>query len=182
MGYRLAKIDWTQLYWLVGTLGVATLATMAHLSMAAGTIAARRLDLVLGICGTGMMAFAALLPLRKKIKKTNWPILGLQAWLKGHVWLGLLSILMVLLHAGFRRGGLLSTALLGVLTAILLSGLAGLMFQRLLVLLGGRKEGKAAAAALIIVVGRQANLFVHVPLTVTLVVLIVAHVIASLYF
>ena len=48
------------------------------------------------------------------------------------------------------------------------------MFQRLLVLLGGRKDGKAAAAALIIVVGRQANLFVHVPLTVTLFVLIVA--------
>jgi hypothetical protein len=56
------------------------------------------------------------------------------------------------------------------------------MFQRLLVLLGGRKEGKAAAAALIIVVGRQANLFLHVPLTVTLFVLIAAHVLASLYF
>ena len=38
------------------------------------------------------------------------------------------------------------------------------------------------SVALIIVVGRQANLFVHVPLTVTLFVLIVAHVIASLYF
>jgi hypothetical protein len=56
------------------------------------------------------------------------------------------------------------------------------MFQRLLVLLGGRKDGKAGTAALIIVVGRQANLFVHVPLTVTLFVLIVAHVLASLYF
>jgi hypothetical protein len=179
---RLAIIDRTQLNWLFGTLVVAILATIAHLSMPVGSIAARRLDLLLGISGTGMMAFAALLPLRKKIKKTNWPILGLQAWLRGHVWLGLLSILMVLLHAGFRRGGLLATALLLVLIAILLSGLAGLMFQRLLVLLGGRKDGKAAAAALIIVVGRQANLFVHVPLTVTLFVLIVAHVLASLYF
>jgi hypothetical protein len=182
MGCPLANIDRTQLKWIVGTLVVAILATLAHLSMPVGSIAARRLDLALGICGTGMMVFAALLPLRKTIKKTSWPILSLQAWLKGHVWLGLLSILLVLLHAGFHRGGLLATALLVVLTAILLSGLAGLMFQRLLVLLGGRKDGKAAAAALIIVVGRQANLFVHVPLTVTLFVLIVAHVLASLYY
>jgi hypothetical protein len=182
MRWPLAKIDRIQLNWLVGTLVVAILATIAHLSTPVGSIEARRLDLLLGICGTGMMVFAALLPLRKKIKKTHWPILSLQSWLKGHVWLGLLSILMVLLHSGFRRGGPLATALLVVLTAILLSGLSGLMFQHLLVLIGGKKEGKAAAAALIIVVGRQANLFVHVPLTVTLFVLIVAHVIASLYF
>src|SRR6516165_10385207 len=120
MGCPLASIDRTQLKWVVGTLVVAILATLGHLSMPVGSIAAQRLDLALGICGTGMMAFAALLPVRKKIKKTNWPILSLQVWLKGHVWLGLLSILMVLLHAGFRRGGLLATALLVVLVAVLL--------------------------------------------------------------
>ena len=163
-------------------LTIAVSATIVYLAMPGGSIASRRLTFLFGICGTGMILFAGSLHLRKKIKTTKWPILGLQTWLKGHVWFGLLSILMVLLHAGFRRGGLLATALLLVLIAILLSGLAGLMFQRLLVLLGGRKEGKAAAAALIIVVGRQANLFVHVPLTVTLFVLIVAHVLASLYF
>jgi hypothetical protein len=182
MDWRWARLDRTHLTWLVGTLVVAILATSAHLAMPVGSVAARRLDLLLGISGTGMIVFAALLPLRKKIKRTNWPILSLQAWLKGHIWLGMLSILMVLLHAGFRRGGLLSTALLVVLIAILLSGLAGLMFQHLLVLIGGKKEGKAVVAARIIVVGRQANLFMHAPLTATLFVLIVAHVIASLYY
>jgi len=177
------NIDRTHLKWLVGTLIIAVLATTAHLVMPSGSIAGRRLDFLLGVCGTGMMLFAGLLPLRKKLKKTKWPILGLQTWLKGHVWFGLLSMLMVLLHAGFRWGGLLTTALLVVLTAILLSGIAGLLFQHLVVLANkAPKEGKAAAAAHIIVVGRRANIFLHVPLTATLLVLIAAHVVASLYY
>ena len=77
---------------------------------------------------------------------------------------------MVLLHAGFRRGGLLTTVLLVVLSAILLSGIAGLLFQYLLPLANkAPKEGKAATAGRIISVGRKVNMLMHVPLTVTLV-------------
>jgi hypothetical protein len=177
------NIDRTHLKWLVGTLAIAALVTIVHPAMPAGSIEARRFDCLLGVCGTGMMLFAGFLPLRKKFKQTKWPILGLQTWLKGHVWLGLLSIQMVLLHGGFRRGGPLTTALLAVLTAILLSGIAGLLFQHLLVLANkAPKDGKAAAAARIIVVGRKVNMFLHAPLTATLFVLIAAHVVASLYY
>jgi hypothetical protein len=177
------NIDRTHLKWLVGTLLIGVPAVIAHLAIPAGSIANRRLGCLFGICGTGMMLFAGLLPLRKRVKKPKWPILSLQTWLKGHIWFGLLTMLMVLLHAGFRRGGPLTTALLVVLTAILLSGLLGLLFQHLVGLANkAPKEGKAAAAARIIVVGRKANLSLHVPLTVTLFVLIAAHVVASLYY
>ena len=110
-------------------LVIAVSATVVFLTMPVGSIASRRLNFLFGISGTGMILFAGSLHLRKKIKTTKWPILGLQTWLKGHVWFGLLSILMVLLHARFRWGGSLTSALLVVLIAILSSGIAGLSFQ-----------------------------------------------------
>jgi hypothetical protein len=176
------NIDRTHLSWLVGTLIAAAWATLAHLAWPAGSIAGRRLDVVLGICGTLMMAFAGLLPFRKRVKHANWPIFSLQTWLKGHIWVAWLATLLILLHARFRRGGVLSTALLGVLGVVVLSGLLGLLFQHLLPLVKAGKEGKAATAARIITHGRRANLFLHVPLSATLFVLIVVHAWASMYF
>jgi hypothetical protein len=168
-------------------LVVVASATVVYLAMPAGSIASRRLNFLFGICGTGMILFAGSLPLRKKIKTTKWPILGLQTWMKGHVWFGLASILMVLLHARFRWGGSLTTALLVVLIAILLSGIAGLSFQRLIpaattAIKNSKPGSKAAVAARIIMVGHKANLFLHIPLTLTLLVLIAVHVVASLYY
>jgi predicted ferric reductase len=175
-------IDRTHLRWLVGTFALAGLATVARMGVPAGSIASRWFDLLLGVCGTGLMLFAALLPLRKRLP-SKWPILGLQTWLKGHIWCGLLSILMVLLHAGLRRGGPLTTVLLIVLLAILLSGVTGLLFRHLLPL-GSKaaRDGKVAIAGRIISIGYEANMVLHVPLTATLFVLIVVHVVASLYF
>jgi hypothetical protein len=168
-------------------LVIAVSATVVYLAMPGGSLASRRLNLLFGICGTGMILFAGSLHLRKKIKTTRWPILGLQTWLKGHVWFGLLSILMVLLHAGFRWGGSLTTALLVVLMAILVSGIAGLSFQRLIpaattAIKNSKPGSKAAVASRIILVGHKINMFLHVPLTLTLLVLLAVHVVASLYY
>jgi hypothetical protein len=168
-------------------LVIAVSATIVYLAMPGGSIASRRLNFLFGICGTGMILFAGSLPLRKRIKTTKWPILGLQTWLKGHVWFGLVSILMVLLHARFRWGGSLTTALLVVLMAILFSGIAGLSFQHLIpaattAIKNSKPGSKAAVAGRIILVGHQAIMFLHVPLTLTLLVLIAVHVVASLYY
>jgi hypothetical protein len=168
-------------------LVIAVLATIVYLAMPGGSIASRRLYFLFGICGTGMMLFAGSLPLRKKIKTTKWPILGLQTWLKGHIWFGLLSILMVLLHARFRWGGSLTAALFVVLMAILFSGIAGLSFQHLIpaattAIKNSKPGSKAALAGRIILVGHKVNMFLHVPLTLTLLVLIAVHVVASLYY
>jgi len=171
----------------VVALVVAVSAIIVYVVMPGGSITSRRLNFLFGICGTGMILFAGSLPLRKRIKTTHWPILGLQTWLKGHVWFGLVSILMVLLHARFRWGGSLTTALLVVLMAILFSGIAGLSFQRLIpaattAIKNSKPGSKAAVAGRIIIVGHKANMFLHVPLTLTLLVLIVVHVVASLYY
>ncbi len=166
---------------------IAVSATSLYLAMPRDSVASRRFNFLFGICGTGMILFAGFLPLRKKIKTTKWPILGLQTWLKGHVWFGLLSILMVLLHARFRWGGSLTTALLVVLMTILFSGIAGLSFQRLIpaantAVKNSKPGSKAAVAAHIIMIGHRINMFLHVPLTLTLLVLIAVHVVASMYY
>ena len=133
-----------------------------------------------------MMLFAGLLSLRKRLKKTKWPILDLPTWQKGHIWFGALSMLMVLLHGGFRRGGPLTTMLLMVLAAILSSGIAGLFLQHLLAFanadIRAQKGGKVATGGRIVVVSHKLNMFLHKPLTATLFVLLAAHIAASMIF
>ena len=71
--------------------------------------------------------------------------------------------------------------------AILFSGIAGLSFQHLIpaattAIKNSKPGSKAAVAGRIILVGQRSNMFLHVPLTLTLLVLIAVHVVASLYY
>ena len=84
--------------------------------------------LIYGIAGTGMMAFAGLLSARKKAPTIR---LGkVQLWMKGHVWLGLLSFPMILFHGGFSLGGSLTGVLMLLFAIITLSGILGLVLQQ----------------------------------------------------
>ena len=83
-----------------------------------------------GIAGSALMVYAGLISLRKKVP--TWHIGSAQTWLRGHIWLGLLSVPLILFHAGFRWGGLLEQILLLVLVAIVASGLIGLAVQQFL--------------------------------------------------
>ncbi len=84
-----------------------------------------------GIVGSGLMLYAGLLAVRKKVPRRRR--LGTaQTWLRGHIWLGLLSVPMILFHSAFRFGGALETALLILLTLIVLSGVLGLAMQNYL--------------------------------------------------
>ncbi len=83
-----------------------------------------------GIAGSGLMLFAGLLAGRKKLPRL--PIGTARFWLKAHIWLGLLSVPLILFHAGFRWGGVLEQVLLLVFAIVITSGLAGLVFQQYL--------------------------------------------------
>jgi len=85
--------------------------------------------LAYGISGTGMIVFAALLAVRRKFPTMR--VGRMQVWMRGHVWLGLLSFPMILFHGGFSLGGPLTTALMVLFTIITLSGIFGLVVQQI---------------------------------------------------
>ena len=84
--------------------------------------------LIYGIIGTAMMAFAGLLGARKKAPTLH--IGRVQAWMRGHVWLGLVSFPIILFHGGFSMGGGLTFALMILFAIIVLSGILGVVLQQ----------------------------------------------------
>ena len=87
--------------------------------------------LALGVAGAALILFEMLLWPRKRLFKLRTRRLGrTQTWMKAHIWLGLLCVPVAVLHAGFRLGGPLAAALMGVFAAVILSGVWGLWKQQ----------------------------------------------------
>jgi hypothetical protein len=83
--------------------------------------------LTFGIVGSTFMVFAGLLAARKKLPV--WRLGRAQSWMRGHLWLGLLSLPMILFHGGFRFGGPLTSVLMILLILVVASGLFGAALQ-----------------------------------------------------
>jgi hypothetical protein len=77
--------------------------------------------------GTGLIVFECLLGLRKKYPAS--PLGRVKTWLSAHVWLGLLSFLLILMHSGFRWGNGLAGLLMWMFLAIVVSGIFGVAMQ-----------------------------------------------------
>jgi len=85
------------------------------------------LGLSFGVIGFGFMIFAALLGARKRVPV--WRIGRAQAWMRGHLWLGLLSLPVILFHGRFHFGGTLTSVLMWLLMITVVSGLFGAALQ-----------------------------------------------------
>jgi hypothetical protein len=88
------------------------------------------IGLAFGIAGSALMVFAGLLAARKKVPV--WRLGSAQTWMKGHLWLGLLSFPLILFHSGFRFGGPLTTALMWLFIIVIVSGIVGALLQNYL--------------------------------------------------
>src|SRR5580692_13014547 len=86
--------------------------------------------LTFGVIGFAFMIFAALLGARKRVP--TWRIGRAQAWMRGHLWLGLLSLPVVLFHGGFHFGGTLTSVLMWLLIITVVSGVFGAALQHYL--------------------------------------------------
>jgi hypothetical protein len=73
------------------------------------------------------MIFAALLGARKRVP--TWRLGRAQAWMRGHLWLGLLSLPLILFHGGFHFGGTLTRVLMWLLIVTVGSGVFGAVLQ-----------------------------------------------------
>ncbi len=125
-------IDASHKRWGWASGGLLLLATAAYLAYARSTLRGPTggswQGLLFGIAGSALMIYAGLLGVRKRFPR--WRIGSAQTWLRGHIWLGLLSVPMICFHAGFRLGGTLEQILWAVLAAIIFSGLLGLALQQ----------------------------------------------------
>lgn len=128
------RIDHTHKKWLVASLIVLGVATAVYIPYAANSPAGSRggsaIGLAFGIIGSAFMVFSGLLAARKKV--AVWRLGRAQAWMRGHLWLGLLSLPLILFHAGFRAGGALTSVLMVLIIVVVASGVVGAALQHYL--------------------------------------------------
>jgi hypothetical protein len=128
------RIDSTHRAWLVASaviLGVsAVLYAIYRVPASAGSMGGTAMGLAFGILGFAFMIFAGLLGARKKVPV--WRVGRAQMWMRGHLWLGLLSLPLILFHAGFHSGGPLTAVLMWLLVIVVVSGLFGAILQHYL--------------------------------------------------
>lgn len=127
-------IDSSHKTWMVATLVLTVLTTASYAIYATqtpgGPTGGSWPGMIYGISGSALMVFAGLLSGRKQVP--TWRMGRAQTWLKGHIWLGLLSVPLILFHSGFYWGGLLEQVLWVVFALIIASGILGLVLQQFL--------------------------------------------------
>jgi hypothetical protein len=125
------RMDSTQRGWAVGSVAFCVITAFAYVLYAShsavGVRGGTAMGLLFGSLGFAFMIFAALLGARKRVP--TWRIGRAQAWMRGHLWLGLLSLPLILFHGGFHFGGTLTRVLLWLLIITVASGLFGAALQ-----------------------------------------------------
>jgi hypothetical protein len=125
------RIDKTQRGWAIASLIALVVFTGAYVAYATNAPSGPRggsaVGLAFGVIGFGFMIFAALLGARKRVP--TWRIGRAQAWMRGHLWLGLLSLPMISFHGGFHFGGTLTSVLMWLLIITVASGVFGAGLQ-----------------------------------------------------
>jgi hypothetical protein len=125
------RIDASQRNWAIASAMILLLSAIAYAiyvhNSALGARGGSPVGLAFGVLGFSFMLFAALLGARKRVPV--WRIGRAQAWMRGHLWLGLLSLPIILFHGGFHFGGALTRVLMWLLIITVVSGLFGVALQ-----------------------------------------------------
>ncbi len=128
------RIDRSHYSWFVVTLLMAVGAGAAYVYAA---ITSHRppagdtwVGMVLGIIAYLFILFAGSLGARRKVLLLR--IGSMSCWMKGHLWLGLLALPLVLLHGAFSFGGTLTTVIMVLLIIIVVSGVSGAILQHVM--------------------------------------------------
>lgn len=123
-------IDKSHKPWALGSAAALAVAIAVYIPSALGSTppsGGSLLGLIYGIAGFGAMVVVTLLALRKKFP--IWRIGRTKSWMRAHLWLGALSLPLILLHAGFLFGHGLTSVLMWLLVFVYLSGFFGAWLQ-----------------------------------------------------
>lgn len=123
-------IDRSHKPWAMASAVVLAVAVAVYVPYATGDVppgGGSVLGIAYGIAGFGAMTVVTLLALRKKFP--IWRIGRTQSWMRAHLWLGALSLPLVLLHAGFLFGHGLTSVLMWLFVVVYASGFFGAWLQ-----------------------------------------------------
>ena len=128
---RLLLLDKAQRGWGLASLVILAAGVVVYLAEAwsspQGPRGGSAIGLMFGVAGFGFMLYAAALGARKRVP--TWRLGRAKAWMRGHLWLGLLALPMILFHGGFRFGGALTRVLMWLLIITVASGVYGALLQ-----------------------------------------------------
>ncbi|MBV9626344.1 MAG: hypothetical protein JOZ14_20445 [Acidobacteria bacterium] len=125
-------IDRSHRPWVAFTLGALVVGGTAYVLYSSFSVGGPRggspLGLVYGSLGSAFMLFAGLLGARKKL--LLWRVGRASSWMRGHLWLGLLSFPFILFHSAFSFGaGTLTRTLMVLFIVVFVSGIFGAVLQ-----------------------------------------------------
>lgn len=123
--------DQTQRKWLIAAIVILVVATAVYIPYALrspqGPRGGSGIGLAFGIAAFAFMIFAGLLGARKKVP--IWRVGRAQSWMRGHLWLGFISLPLVLFHAGFHMRGTLTFVLMTLVFVVVASGVFGAVLE-----------------------------------------------------
>jgi hypothetical protein len=125
------RMDKTQRGWALASMAILAISTAVYalyaLDAPQGLRGGSSAGLAFGVIGFGFMIFAALLGARKRVP--TWRIGRARAGMRGHLWLGLLALPLLVFHGGFHFGGTLTRVLMWLLIITVFSGVFGAALQ-----------------------------------------------------
>ena len=86
------------------------------------------LGLTFGVTAAAIFVFATALGVRRR--RPTLKIGRMQTWLRAHIWFSVLTIPLVMMHAGFSVGGPMTRLMLVVYAIVMGSGFFGLLVQQ----------------------------------------------------
>ena len=124
-------VDRTHLRWIFGCTAAGLVSVVIYfiyaLTAPNGPTGGSWPGLFFAFAGTFIIIFEVLLSARKKYPAS--PLGRVSLWLRAHVWLGLLSFLLILCHSGFHWGEGLASLLMWLFAIITVSGIFGVVLQ-----------------------------------------------------
>jgi len=125
------RIDRTHRPWMIATVVLFVVCLLLYILYAVrapgGPRGGSALGLTFGVAGYALMLYAGLLGARKQVPV--WRLGRAQTWMRGHLWLGLLSLPLILFHGGFAWRGPLTAVLMWLFFIVIASGIAGAAIQ-----------------------------------------------------
>jgi hypothetical protein len=84
----------------------------------------------LGFSAIACMLGAVLLAARRKLAYFKVQLGGFETWTRAHIYFGVLALVAVLLHSGFRFGGVITSMLLILVLLEVATGIFGVVFYK----------------------------------------------------